>query len=567
MAEKIDFIYGKEFWYVSVFYNSSKVPISKKIMEIEELIKQKVNNLTDDDLGKIKWNKEWIKAVKELGKNMSFSINFENILDYFPFHDENTNITYDRLGTIRFNVEYYKDNPEKKEKIKPIFIQQIPIVILNELNNYNNQKANEYITFDTESPIYVFLFSYKMKPNIVKWTPENIKKYKKIIGNWNEVYQGAWPDYSEELYSNRIKGNLSNRISELHYIKRNSGFIYMEEENFKLFFPYMEEFVMKPTARIRAIKYALMNINSSLDILFLRQNFGQFSSIDQIEEKMKSLKQLRGMIQTELGHFFDELDYNRRQHYTSVLKHLINIFNFIPGGILDRMKDKFDTIYDSISFLYQKRQEENAKKTEKSINLLNYLFGLGILADFTGLIIGSLENLPNIKTISVILNAIASILIIVFFVYFLYTKISEKMSMKKELKPIYTVDGVILDKEHKKIVLVIRKYPPFKDNYALPGGFIEEKETPEQALLREIKEETNLNVKIISKIGIYDDPNRDPRGNIISHAFLCEAENISKFKAMDDAKEVVIMPLDKINGLDLAFDHEDILKDALNLLK
>ncbi|GAG54096.1 unnamed protein product, partial [marine sediment metagenome] len=55
----------------------------------------------------------------------------------------------------------------------------------------------------------------------------NIEKYKKVIGSWTEIYSGQWEDYSETLFNKRIENNLSNRLSELHFLRRNSGFIYM----------------------------------------------------------------------------------------------------------------------------------------------------------------------------------------------------------------------------------------------------------------------------------------------------------------------------------------------------
>ena len=113
------------------------------------------------------------------------------------------------------------------------------------------------------------------------------------------------------------------------------------------------------------------------------------------------------------------------------------------------------------------------------------------------------------------------------------------------------------------IVLIKRKYPPFIDHHALPGGFIEKGESPEQALIREVKEETNLDVKIVEKIGIYDDENRDPRGTVHSTAFKCGITgDISKMESGDDSKMVELYPIRKVNDLDLAFDHKEILKDA-----
>ena len=134
--------------------------------------------------------------------------------------------------------------------------------------------------------------------------------------------------------------------------------------------------------------------------------------------------------------------------------------------------------------------------------------------------------------------------------------------MSKPNTPALTADAIILYKEDN-IILIRRGHPPFKGEYALPGGFVDVGETIESACIREAKEETNLDVKIIELIGVFSDPNRDPRGHTVSIAYLCEPKNYkNKPKAMDDAKAVDIIPINKISSLSLAFDHKKILKRA-----
>lgn len=140
--------------------------------------------------------------------------------------------------------------------------------------------------------------------------------------------------------------------------------------------------------------------------------------------------------------------------------------------------------------------------------------------------------------------------------------LAEKHGLKAELHRCIglTVDGVILYKGG--VVLIKRKNEPFKDHYALPGGFVEYGETVEEALKREMKEETDLDVRILRLVGVYSDPNRDPRGHTVSVAFLCLGEG--ELKAGDDAKEVHVVPIEEAGKLPLAFDHAKILRDALH---
>lgn len=140
--------------------------------------------------------------------------------------------------------------------------------------------------------------------------------------------------------------------------------------------------------------------------------------------------------------------------------------------------------------------------------------------------------------------------------------LAEKHGLKAELHRCIglTVDGVILYRGG--VVLIKRKHEPFKDFYALPGGFVEYGETVEEALKREMKEETGLDVRILKLVGVYSDPGRDPRGHTVSVAFLCIGEG--ELKAGDDAKEVHVVPIDEVEKLPLAFDHAKILRDALH---
>ncbi len=126
-----------------------------------------------------------------------------------------------------------------------------------------------------------------------------------------------------------------------------------------------------------------------------------------------------------------------------------------------------------------------------------------------------------------------------------------------------TVDLVILYKDG--IVLIKRKHEPFKDHWALPGGFVEYGERVEDAAIREAKEETGLNVELIKLIGVYSDPNRDPRGHTVTAAFL--AKGHGNLKGGDDAREAKVFSFDEIKSLKLAFDHDRIIDDALKILK
>ncbi len=126
--------------------------------------------------------------------------------------------------------------------------------------------------------------------------------------------------------------------------------------------------------------------------------------------------------------------------------------------------------------------------------------------------------------------------------------------------PALTVDAVILTEGGRRVVLVKRKHPPFEGMWALPGGFVQYGERVEEAILREVKEETGLEVDIEQLVGVYSEPARDPRGHTVSIAYLCLKKE-GALKAGDDAEQVGLFDLPI--SFPLAFDHSLILAEAL----
>jgi 8-oxo-dGTP diphosphatase len=251
------------------------------------------------------------------------------------------------------------------------------------------------------------------------------------------------------------------------------------------------------------------------------------------------------------------MDYNRRQHYTTVLKHLLNEFEI--EGIVNRINEKFSIIYDSMQQLYQKKNEEIQKVTVKGLNLLNLLYGAGTLSGL-GLVIMIAFNLQEGDLASIFLNLIITLIVSSILIATIIFSIFMRLKVKK-VKVARAVDAVIEDKSGN-LVLIKRKYPPFQGFYALPGGFIESGEKPKQALLREIKEETNLDVEIIEKIGVFDEEGRDPRGTIHSTVYKCIVYDTSTMRSGDDSKNVGLISKEQVKDMELAFDHKKILKDA-----
>lgn len=140
--------------------------------------------------------------------------------------------------------------------------------------------------------------------------------------------------------------------------------------------------------------------------------------------------------------------------------------------------------------------------------------------------------------------------------------------MTERKHPLLAVDALIFFPQSKEIVLIQRKNDPYKGYWALPGGFVEWGETVEAACLREVKEETSLDVEIIDLVGVFSKPDRDPRGHVVSIAFLCLPKR-GKLEASSDARKVkrVDIELIKRGEIPLAFDHDEIIMKCMKKLR
>ena len=131
--------------------------------------------------------------------------------------------------------------------------------------------------------------------------------------------------------------------------------------------------------------------------------------------------------------------------------------------------------------------------------------------------------------------------------------------------PSITADIFIFDDDFN-FILIKRKNDPYKDCWALPGGFVEYGESVETAAIREAKEETSIDVELKNLVNVYSKPDRDPRGHTITIAFTAKG-NMNEMKADSDAKEIAIFSAKDLDKIEIAFDHTQIIADCLKIAK
>ncbi|MBN2614828.1 MAG: NUDIX hydrolase [Bacteroidales bacterium] len=126
-------------------------------------------------------------------------------------------------------------------------------------------------------------------------------------------------------------------------------------------------------------------------------------------------------------------------------------------------------------------------------------------------------------------------------------------------RPAVTVDAVIfrIRNHQREVLLIERRHPPFRHQWALPGGFVDMDEDLETAAGRELEEETGLKHILLHQFHAFGAPGRDPRHRTISVAYWGELETSQPIRAGDDAQKAQWFSLDELPKT--AFDHEEII--------
>ncbi|QEE16379.1 hypothetical protein DSAG12_02209 [Promethearchaeum syntrophicum] len=426
--------FKEQWWCVSAFTDLDNENLTDEIEKLNKYTKNQLSSFKESDI-----NPRFVPDANDrqkiafLSQNLQIELTWDNYIDNFNFKTDN--YTYDKLGYLLFRIRLKDNSSVNIFDVRPNYLQQIIFHVWFGLT----KKFQFEFKFDDSTPPYIVsVCSGTNNNSVIEWKKENIHKYKSELGQWIQLYSGQFPDYRDELYERRIEVDLSNRTSEMHFINRNSGLIYMEPDNYKRFFikdkdspdssGYMHNTVVRTIIQIRSIAFAMIVVSNEVD-----KDTGQLGSDEFMAKKSKEIKdnlektnKLKLILQKTLSPFFSDLTRSHRQHYHAVLKRCVEINEIEKNWKL--ILEKIDSNTQEMNSIFLDKQEEASDRQEKILNMVNIILGAGIVFDIIGFIISE-ESVQKL-IVQIIGGGLLLFLVVLFLK--LYGPKRKKKTKKKE---------------------------------------------------------------------------------------------------------------------------------------
>jgi hypothetical protein len=282
---------------------------------------------------------------------------------------------YNHLGFIQIDLQRKTPTPE------PVVFLQMSQTI-EKFCEKMNTKYPQRILLDRMNPPYMVNIAIKVNysgetnPISIEWTKENILKYKKSLGKWIEVYSGQWSDYSDELFLSRIQNNLSNRLSEVHFIRTNSAFIFIAEEELNKYMPYMKSYFIGQILQVRALLFSYFVLNREIDII--NRRFSELkSSLPAIENEIVLVEDFERLVEKLASQVFNERIINRRAHSKKVLNTCYTLFQIELTSTT--IQEKINNLQSSFHSVQEKHKTNIASQQIIWISILTILTGSQVM--------------------------------------------------------------------------------------------------------------------------------------------------------------------------------------------
>jgi hypothetical protein len=306
--------------------------------------------------------------VKDEIKLAEAKYDIQHLVD-FPYRE------YHKLAVLRIKIGEIDTSNEYKPVNVFEMSQRVKSALLAVSESVNT------ILFDTINlhPYALVISSGISDKSNVMWSPETIQKNKESLGGWIEYYSGQWDDYSDELFDDRVSHNLSNRLSELHYIRSNSAFIYMERHDAKWpqWMNYLEKHFISQIMLSRSILYSLMLLNQELDDVSQRIRNLPPDSVKKLEKEIDFVEDLQLLASEVTSNSSREKMMNRLHHSTKVIHECFRVFSIDDAHQL--IDQKIRKLHEMLQKAHETAQTKLQNQQKRWILILNGLIGFQVI--------------------------------------------------------------------------------------------------------------------------------------------------------------------------------------------
>ncbi|MFW9990484.1 MAG: hypothetical protein ACFFD4_00350 [Candidatus Odinarchaeota archaeon] len=332
-------------------------------------------------------------------KDTPFKLESLTVKDIEPFSYRD----YTHLGYVEIKLKQLDFPAPEPAKLSPVSRA------IDDLCKEYNIKHEGELFLDAYNPPYAVNIATKVSEDI-SWTEEAILKYKHSIGTWIEFYSGQWPDYSAQLYLSRVENNISNRLSELHFIRTNSAFILMSGDWWFWTDPenrrqgggqYMRQHFIGQILRVRSLLFCYYILNNEIDDINHRFPDLKRSPLAKIEEEIGKLEDLARLIQELASRVFKERIINRRQHGKKVLDVSFELYQI--EFTRKEIEDKIDQLQKALASERAVNQARLSNQQKRWLLILNMLIGSQVAFKITEWIANGDPARENTLNIGVIL--------------------------------------------------------------------------------------------------------------------------------------------------------------------
>ena len=396
----IKLIFHEEWLGISTLTSLEGKELDDEIIKIEKHVNRRCKKISMEMIDQNFVPDVLIREkIVRVANSLDFTVNWNEYIEDFQYLHEDQ--VFKKLGYLLMRIQLKENNANgcKNSEIRPEIMQQVVFLIWYDLIKVFEKK----FLFDEHTVPYAINVVSSLDPQSdIAWTKETINNHKQEIGKWVELYTGHFPDYHDELYDRRVESNLSNRTSEMHFINRNSGLIFMNETNYPKYFikdeytpdstGYMYNTVLKTVIQIRTIGFAMVLINGEIDRDTHQLTTKEFTDKKPalIKDDLDKTNRLKMILQKTLAPFFTDLSRSHRQHYHTLLKHSVEINDIEKNWQMIASKLKSNT--EELNSIFLDKQEEGNKRQEKILNMVNIILGASIIFEILGYLVPE-ENL------------------------------------------------------------------------------------------------------------------------------------------------------------------------------